>query len=142
MRRKFSRSLSGYQPTDVDQTVKLLVEDHQSKLEQRRRDLAQVNERIDALRRGLSPVREELGLNRGQEQQLADDLLAAHLQACDRILQAVRESEQAEQTLRQQIMRQENQVMELQTQLAQLRQDIKSMAQRYAQAVTRVEGKD
>jgi chromosome segregation ATPase len=141
MRKRFDRSLFGYAPTHVENAIKLMTDNHLARMGQLRKELSQLVERTAAIKKCLEPQREELEVHSIQEQQLAARLLEAHLAATERLLQATREAEDADDALRQVVSRKEHRVAELQAQLSQLRLDVREMARKYSQAISRVEGK-
>jgi chromosome segregation ATPase len=141
VRKRFRRTFLGYVPAHVTNALKLQNDHHQTQMEQMRRELAQLNERISTAQKGLQILREELASTKSVEQAMADTLVKAHREASARVLLAIRETEQAEEKVRQQVAHKETQVAELQSQLSEIRREVQAMADRYSQAVTRVEEK-
>ncbi len=130
MRRRFSRSLLGYDPEYVDYLVHLIQQEHATKMPPLVEELTRYEREIVILNRGIQKLEQEIDRIASLEAQLTQALAAVRSEAAARVAQAVNESAQLEQRVRQRVEQKQELFEEIERAYLSIQQEMRALITR------------
>jgi|GEM_PF-4579229 len=140
MRTGYKRSFWGYDPAGVDGLQEQMDREYKSILVQLRKQLSDEVRQLELIRVEIEKLKQEVDVYRKKENEISRLLLKAHMEASEKALAALGESDQKEKAAAERVMLRRAELVNLKATMEKARSEIASMVSQYMPVNDKAEG--
>lgn len=135
MDNKFGHSLIGYDPVLVEKRLHFLNEEFKSTMKEIQEELTQVEQDINNLEDKILKVRYEIADCRKLNEDVTQVLMSSHMDATEKVYEAMRKAEQIKKETREKILKREKEKEKMKMTVKRLTGEMQSIAEEYNTAL-------
>lgn len=142
MKVKFKRSFLGYDPVAVEVLLNNMDAEYRANLRELKNQLADEVHHLELLKVEIKKIKSEIEYCGSLENEISQILLSAHLEATQRIYNALKDAEKTEKRASDKVLARKAELAKLKAEMKKIEEEIKSITVRRKSPLEEDEGEE